>query len=368
VESMNPLIPGFGLIFLAAVAGGVFAVPLRTQRRYAWENTWLLAFLFALLIIPFTVVTIFLPVWASAVAAAGARTVLSAIAFGFMWGWGAVTFAIGITAVGLSLGYATIMGLATTIGSIIPMLRRWDEVPGDAKVVVLSGIAVCIAGVAVCGRAGVLRERATATGNSSNADPSCSQKPPLKVFLIGLAWCVLSGFLSSCANLGFEFADRVAQEAQRLGADPISASIGRWITVYWGGFLAILIGSGFRMFRKGTWRNYFAAGSGRDFGLAIVAGCCHFLAQIPYGMGAYYLGRLGTTVGWAINIASSLLVANAFGFITKEWRGAPKTSIRVLCFGLALLVSAMVILAYGNSIVTHLPSPSTANVAPPAPR
>ena len=66
---MNSVIPGFGLIFLAAVAGGIFALPLRMQRRYAWENTWFLAFLFALIIIPLTAVTIFLPVWASAVAA-----------------------------------------------------------------------------------------------------------------------------------------------------------------------------------------------------------------------------------------------------------------------------------------------------------
>ena len=361
---MNSLIPGFGLIFLAAVAGGTFAVPLRMQRRYAWENTWFLAFLFALIIIPLTAVSIFLPVWASAVAAAGTTTVLYAVAFGFLWGWGAVTFAVGITAIGLSLGYATIMGLATAVGSIIPMIRRWDEVPGDARVVILLGIALCIVAVAVCGRAGVLRERATTAGSGSRTDPSPPQKLARKVFLVGLAWCLLSGFLSACANLGFDFADRVAQEAQRLGAGPLSASMGRWITVYWGGFLAILIGSGFTMLRKGTWRNYFAAASGRDFGFAIVAGCCHFLAQIPYGMGAYYLGRLGTTVGWVFNIAFSLLVANAVGFMTKEWKGAPKTSVKTLFLGLGILVLAMVVLAYGNSMVTPPASASTASLLP----
>ena len=102
-----------------------------------------------------------------------------------------------------------------------------------------------------------------------------------------------------------------------------------------------------------TWRNYFKAGSGRDFGLAVVAGSCHFLAQIPYGMGAYYLGRLGTSVGWVFNIALSLLVANALGFITKEWKGAPKASTRTLFVGLAVLVVAMAILAHGNSLVTN---------------
>lgn len=106
------------------------------------------------------------------------------------------------------------------------------------------------------------------------------------------------------------------------------------------------------MIRKGTWRNYFKAGSARDFGFALVAGCCHFLAQIPYGMGAYYLGRLGTSVGWVFNIALSLLVANAIGFMTREWKGAPKASTRTLFVGLAVLVVAMAVLAHGNNLVT----------------
>jgi L-rhamnose-H+ transport protein len=217
----------------------------------------------------------------------------------------------------------------------------------------------------VCGSAGLLRERAAGSRPSSEADSSPPQSHALRPFLIGLAWCVLSGLFSACANLGFDFADRVAQEAQRLGAGPLSASIGRWIIVYWGGFFAILIGSGSTMLGKGTWRNYFAAGSARDFGLAIALGCCHFLAQIPYGMGAYYLGRLGTTVGWAVNIACSILVANAFGFITKEWKGAPKSSTRTLFVGLAALVIAMVVLAYGNSLVKLPPAETTASLVGP---
>lgn len=350
---MNPLIPGFGLILLAAVAGGAFAFPLRVHKQYAWENTWLLAFFFALICIPFTVVTIFLPVWRQALIAAGLATVLKAVGFGFLWGWGAVTFAIGISNVGMSLGYATIMGLATAVGSIIPMIRRWDRIPADARFFILLGIATCLAAVAICGRAGVLRERAVAADNHAKKNPSSSGSTASHIFLVGLAWCILSGFLSACANLGFDFADRVAQEAQQLGAGPLAASIGRWITVYWGGFLAIFIGSAFTMLKNGTWRNYFKAGTGRDFVFALIAGSCHFLAQIPYGMGAYYLGRLGTSVGWVFNIALSLLVANLIGFITKEWKGAPKTSRRTLFVGLAVLVVAMMILAHGNNLVTR---------------
>src|ERR1700730_14367674 len=67
-------------------------------------------------------------------------------------------------------------------------------------------------------------------------------------------------------------------------------------------------------------------------------------------MGAYYLGKLGTSVGWAINIAASLMIANVLGFFTGEWKSASSSSRRVLYTGLGVLLLAMVLLAEGNSM------------------
>jgi hypothetical protein len=63
------------------------------------------------------------------------------------------------------------------------------------------------------------------------------------------------------------------------------------------------------------------------------------------------LGRIGTSVGWAINISASLIVANLFGFATGEWRAAPWNSTRWILAGLAILIAAMGILGYGNSML-----------------
>ena len=71
--------------------------------------------------------------------------------FWLLVGMGGVSFAVGITRIGLSLGHATIMGINIAVGSTIPMIRRWEEVPADAKAVIILGILVCIMGVAVCG-------------------------------------------------------------------------------------------------------------------------------------------------------------------------------------------------------------------------
>jgi L-rhamnose-H+ transport protein len=219
-------------------------------------------------------------------------------------------------------------------------------VPGGAKIVILAGIAVCIAGVVVCGKAGILRE---SKGEQQDAGSSTKAR---KLFLVGLLWCVLSGFLSAGANLGFHFGAPLGEEAAKMGVSPLFASIPQWLPMWWGGYLANLIFLGTTMLKGRTWTNFSGAGSMRDFGLAVSMGTMHFLGQTTYGIGAHYLGKVGTSVGWAISIALSLIVANAFGFATGEWKKAPRRSVSTLYMGLLVLVLAIVLLAIGNKMAS----------------
>jgi L-rhamnose-H+ transport protein len=356
---MNPLIAGLGLIFFSALCNAGVGVPLRIRRRYQWENMWIVGHGFAMIILPLGVAHFVVPDWPAAIRAVGPSTIAIVMAFGFMWGIGCVTFAIGIDTIGMSLGYAIIMGIITAIGALIPMARRWSGIPTDASVVILLGIAVCIAGVAVCGKAGMVREKAvdqSAQGSSGRDASSATTSSLIKksaagVFAIGLAWCVLSGVFSAGNNLGFDFADRVATEAVKLGTSPVYASLARFLAVYWGGYLAVLIFCGGRMLKTGSWRNYFGAGAGRDAALSFGMGAFHFVSQVAYGAGAYYVGRLGTTVGFAVMISASIIIANLFGFVTGEWKTAVQSSIHLLYLGLVVLIIAVLILAYGNSLV-----------------
>ena len=105
---------------------------------------------------------------------------------------------------------------------------------------------------------------------------------------------------------------------------------------------------GTKLFKNKTFKNYRGKGASRDLALAIGMGLLHYLAQAPYGVGAYFLGNLGTTIGWVLTIASSLIVANILGVFTGEWKGASSRSKRILVYGLAVLIGAMVCLAYAN--------------------
>jgi L-rhamnose-H+ transport protein len=343
------LISGLALTVLGAVCAGALGLLLRLQRQYAWENTWLLSQLVTMILLPTFTAQLLLSHWASAIQQVGTLRVLTVIALGFLWGIGSVAFAIGIERVGVSLGYATIMGVVTAIGSGIPIARRWSNIPGNARFITLCGIAVCLVGVGLYGRAGILRERGQASSHTHSDGPTITEHGS-GLMIIGLGWCFLSGVLSACSNIGFDFAAPIAGAVERMGAQPLLASLVRWIPVFWGGYIAVIIFSGAPMVRNRTWQNFSKAGTGLDFTRAVGLGALSFLAQWLYGMGASALGLLGTSVGYAVFLALSIVVALLFGFMIGEWKQASKRSLRVLYLGVGILVAAVVILAYGSSL------------------
>jgi len=337
---MHSPVLGIALVFIAAIAGGGLAVPLKKRRIFELENIYIPATLVMMFILPLAMAAFVAPQWIEAMHIAGARAVWTGVAYGMGWGVGAVLFGYGVTMAGMSVGFATIMGINTAVGSMLPFLVKSPAdllTPGGR--VVLAGIAGCVVGVAVCGRAGSIREQA--------ADAPGERRGLGKALLV----CAASGILSSCANLGFAFSSRVGDEAQKLGVNPVYSTLTSWMPVFLGAAAALLLWFGGLQIKRGTWRKNVGPDAGHDWMMGVLMGIIWFLATIPYGMGAYYLGRLGTSVGWAVNIASSLLVANVFGFLTHEWKGAPPRSIRTLYSGLAVLIAAIVLLAVGSAMI-----------------
>jgi L-rhamnose-H+ transport protein len=336
---MHSPILGFVLVFIAAIAGGALAVPLKKRRKFELENIYVPSTLVMMIVLPFLMAAVVTPRWQEALSAAGTRTVWTGAAYGFGWGIGAILFGYGVTLAGMSVGVATIMGINTAVGSMLPfVVKSRADLFTPGGMVILLGIIGCVAGVAVCGRAGFLREQQVVEMGQRRG------------FGAAMLVCGASGVLSSCANLGFTFTSRAGDEAQRLGASPVFSTLASWMPVFWGATGSLLLWFIGLQIKRGTWRKNFGPDAVFDWSNGALMGAIWFVATIPYGMGAYYLGRLGTTVGWALYMASTLIVANAFGFITREWTGAPPRAIRTLYAGLGILIMAIVVLSIGSSM------------------
>lgn len=350
---MNGIGEGFGFILVAAISGGVFGLQYRVMRKYTVENSAMLTMLFATIIVPLIAIQFILPGWTRALAEVGWQRNLLVFAFGFGWGMGAITFAYGYNILGMALAASLVQGISIAVGAGIPLIRHWDEAPAGAKGVTIAGLLTLLIGSSLAGKAGRMREREHRASLESSADSPQKisvvvQKATGLVFLLGLISCLLSGLLSACANLGFDFADPL--ERAMGGNLAWRATLIRWMPMYAGGIVALTVVFGGTMLRNGTWRNYFLPGTGRDCLISCSMGLVHFLAQIPYGIGAYYLGTLGTTVGWGANIGMVLIVAVSLGFVLGEWKGVSRAAVRVLQAGIAVLLAAIAVLAYAHSL------------------
>ena len=339
------LATGLGLCFLSAVFNGFLGLPLRLRRRFKVENTWTLGNMFAMIVFPLAAAHFIFPTWTSIFDTSGRGLFLVLLALGFGWGLGSVAYSIGVSTIGLGIGVATIMGTIMAVGAGIPLLRRWSQLPGDARALALLGMVVAILGVALIGWSGVLRERGLEPKSEETDNSGTSADMPVRVYLIGLAWCIFSGLTSACANLGFDFAAPVAVAAVNLGVGEVFAALFQWMPLFWGAYLAILIFSGSTLIRKKTWRNFAGAGAGPDSALALFLGVCHFGTIMSYAMGAVYIGELGTSIGYAVALSMGLIIANLLGFTTAEWKEAPKPALRTLFGGLTTLIIAIFILA-----------------------
>jgi hypothetical protein len=260
---------------------------------------------------------------------------------------------LAIASIGMSIPYAVVMGLCAAVGALVPLIRRWEQVSTAGIFWTLTGIALALIGVGICGRGGYLRERAAGLQDTLEAGR-------IRVFMIGLLFCVLSGVLSACANIGFDLARPVSDHAaelmmQRLGTEnlgvrrPLCALVA-WLPVWWGGYLAMSCVLGTKLIRNRTFRNFRCKGAGRELLLAVCMGALIYFAQSLYGVGAFFLGKLGTSVGWAVSIIFSLVVANSLALATGEWNGASGKSRNSLLVGLGVMLAAVVLLTCAGNL------------------
>ena len=93
-------------------------------------------------------------------ARSAAKYLIGTVGFGFLWGCGIIGFGIGVTKIGLSLGFSIIISLSALLGSLVPLVaQRPEELIKPGGLIITLGVLICTAGIAACGRAGVLRER-----------------------------------------------------------------------------------------------------------------------------------------------------------------------------------------------------------------
>jgi len=204
----------------------------------------------------------------------------------------------------------------------------------------MAGVGVALLGTAVVTWAAWERDAAQKTTGTSAAPATGSST---RTLVIGLALAVAAGLFSSCGNLGFAFGGQISQRAHDLGAGPTGAASALWSVILFPVFLWN-VGYSLLLLRKNKTAHLFREpGTGHYWLLGIVMGVDWMGGMAAYGAGALSLGKMGTSMGWILFVASMIIVANILGALTGEWKGAKPRTLVIMAAGIAILLVAIVV-------------------------
>jgi L-rhamnose-H+ transport protein len=327
----------FILVIFASVFQGSFGVGMKYMSPLKWESWWLVHVTIAMLIFPLTWALIAVPGLFNIIGNAPVNAVVLAMLFGFLWGIGGILFGVSIPYIGISLTYGIVMGLASSVGSLIPLFQMENATSNPAFPVVLAGVAVMLIGVVVTAAAGLKRDKIKNENKKSGN------------IVKGLAIAATCGVLSALLNVGFANAAPVAKVAEASGVITRNSSLAAWVVVLAG---AYIMNAGYAvvlLFKNKSWNSFGVAKSGNAYKWSVIAGLCWFAALGVYGQGSALLGEIGPVIGWPILLGLSLIISNIWAYTAGEWKGAGKP-FRLLLLGLAVLIIASVILGFANTV------------------
>jgi L-rhamnose-H+ transport protein len=357
--------------FIGGFASGSFYIPYKKVKGWHWESYWLIGGLFSWLIVPPLAAYLTIPGFADIIRQTDSFTLCTTYIYGLLWGIGGLTYGLGVRYLGVSLGSSIILGLCMVFGALIPSIY-YDFKPADGKdtfsmmvssdwgQVVLGGLAVCIIGIIICGKAGMMKEKQLSAERAA-ADPHAlnletGPKTEYK-FGLGMLVAIVSGVLSACFNFGLEagkpMAD-VANEAWKAANPGEGEFLYRnnviYIVVLWGGLTTNFIWCMILNARNKTFGDYANKKTplASNYLFAALAGTTWFLQFFFYGMGESKLGNGPSS--WILHMAFIILVANMWGVLLKEWKGVNRKTTATISIGIITIILSILLVGWGNSI------------------
>jgi L-rhamnose-H+ transport protein len=100
-------------------------LPMKFNRKWQWENTWLIFSLVSLFVLPWILALILVNHPFQTYSALTASQFATPIFFGAGWGIVQVLFGISIQRLGLALACAIVVGLGTLLGTLVSLLVQY---------------------------------------------------------------------------------------------------------------------------------------------------------------------------------------------------------------------------------------------------
>jgi L-rhamnose-H+ transport protein len=339
---MNTLV-GLFIIALGSMGQSSSYVPIKKVKTWAWESFWLVQGIFAWLVFPYLGALLAVPEGHSLleVLSAGEGAALEALFYGALWGVGGLTFGLSMRYLGVALGQSIALGTCSAFGTLIPAMMVGTDLFSGKGLVLLIGVSIAIAGIAVIGYAGSLRSK----------NMTAEQKvAAVKDFALGkgLLVALLAGVMSACFSLGLEAAEPIKIAAIELGSSALFAGLPAILMITMGGFITNAVYCIFQNVKNKTGNDYFKVPGNvfiNNVLFCALAGILWYSQFFGLALGKSFLteGSVMMAFSWSILMSLNVTFSNVWGILLKEWKGAGTKTIFVLVAGMLILIFSLIL-------------------------
>jgi len=349
----NPLL-GVFLHWLGGLSSASFYLGYRGVKKWAWETYWLAGGVFSWIIVPWLLALTMTRDLFAVLRETPGSALFWTYTFGVLWGTGGLTFGLTMRYLGLSLGMAVALGYTAAFGTLLPPIFRGEfskQVLGThSGLVILCGVACCLAGIAFAGAAGISKERELSEEQKRAAISEFSLKR-------GLLVATFCGIMSACFAYGLAAGDPIKQITLRHGTLVLWQGLPVLVVVLVGGFTTNFIWCLILNMRNGTGYQYFnsevrgetpaRAPMLANYLFCALAGTTWYMQFFFYTMGETQMGAFKFS-SWTLHMASIIIFSTLWGIALKEWRGVGTRTRWLVGLSLFVLVASTVIVGYGN--------------------
>ena len=327
-----------GLLIIAIGSFGQSSsyVPIKKIKSWEWENFWLVQGIFAWLVFPLLGALLAVPEGGSLFSLLSSGGALKAIVYGVLWGIGGLTFGLSMRYLGVALGQSISLGTCAAFGTLFPALMAGTDLFHGEGLVLLLGVCITLAGIAVIGYSGSLRSQSMSEEE---------KKAAVKDFALtkGLLVALLAGVMSACFALGLDAGTPIKEAALSAGVNPLYAGLPVILLVTFGGFLTNAAYCFWQNIKNGTTKDYFKVSPSlfiNNVLFCMLAGVLWYSQFFGLEMGKSFFtdNAVLMAFAWSILMSLNVVFSNLWGIILREWAGADRKTLVALGIGLLILI------------------------------
>lgn len=337
---------GILIALIAGLLNGMFALPMKLNKKWAWENNWFPFSFLSLMIFPLVIVILSIPRPVELLSSVPLESILIGLFCGIIIYGGSLLFGISLGYIGIALSFTLLVGSMSIVGVLLPLIIfNTNIIFSTGGIFILSGVLLFLISLFFSFKAGQLKEALLKKSDIETTKKSSIQKG----MILAITGGVLSGLLSLVMNMAW--AKEIIIMAVQTGNASLSyASNSVLFIILIGGMIPNIGYCIFLLKKNKSWGLYKSNNSILYWIAVLSMGLLYSASTGLWGISISesMLGKLGPSVGWALFIGMMMISSNLIGYLTGEWKSVDSKTVRYLFAGIGLIIFALLFIGYGN--------------------